>query len=168
MASGSEKEPIVELVTRIKTPIRLDYTVMAGRELSRFLLGIAQRRILGRRCPRCQKVYVPPRGACVTCAVMTDEEVEVSQTGTVTTFCVINIPFEGQMLTPPYVCASVLLDGADLPLFHLIGGNPDDVRMGLRVRAVWVDQPGPTLESIRYFEATGEPDAPFESYEGHL
>ena len=40
-----------------------------------------------------------------------------------------------------------------------------DVRMGLRVEAVWVDDADlkPTLESIRYFRPTGEPDAPYES-----
>ena len=65
-------------VTRIKTPIRLPYTVIAGRELSRFLKGITQKKILGRRCPDCHKVYVPPRGACAACGVLTDQEVEVS------------------------------------------------------------------------------------------
>jgi hypothetical protein len=37
----------------------------------------------------------------------------------------------------------------------------DDVRIGMRVEAVWVDDDeiGPTLESIRYFRPNGEPDA---------
>ena len=36
-----------------------------------------------------------------------------------------------------------------------------DVRIGMRVEAVWVDPAdlGPTLESIRYFRPNGEPDA---------
>ena len=53
---------------------------------------------------------------------MTDV-VEVKDTGMITTFCVVNIPFEGQELDPPYVAASVVLDGADTPLFHLIGNT---------------------------------------------
>ena len=162
---------MAEPVTLIKTPISLDYDISAGRELSRFLQGIMQKRILGLRCPECTRVFVPPRGACPTCGVPTTEAVEVSQTGTITTFCVVNIPFEGQMLKPPYVCAAVLLDGGDIPLFHLIGGvKPEEVHMGQRVRAVWVsdDEMKPSLESIRYFEPTGEPDAPWESYKEHL
>ena len=42
--------------------------------------------------------------------------------------------------------------------------------MGMRVKAEWAP-PGerrPTLESIRCFTPTGEPDAPFESYQEHL
>jgi uncharacterized protein len=69
------------------------------------------------------------------------------------------------------VVASLLLDGADLPIMHLVRGLPvEDVRMGLRVRAVWVPDAelAPTVESIRWFEPSGEPDAAYETYEAHL
>ena len=160
-----------EAVGAIRVPIRLDYTITAGRALSRYLRGLAQGRVLGQRCPECKKVYVPPNGSCPICAVPTDEEVEVSDTGTVTTFCIVNLPFYGQKLEIPYVCASVLLDGADVTLFHLIQEIPaDQVRMGLRVKAVWVspEELQPMPQSIRYFRPTGEPDAPFEAYEKYV
>jgi hypothetical protein len=38
----------------------------------------------------------------------------------------------------------------------------------MRVRAVWADKPVPSLESIKHFRPTGEPDAPFEAYKEHL
>ena len=158
-------------VTSIKTPIRLEYSVTAGRALSAFLRGIAQKRIIGRRVGANGKVYVPPSLACPMSAELTTEEVEVAHTGTVTTLCVVNIPFEGQKLDPPYVCAAVLLDGADVPIFHMIGGvEAHEVRMGMRVQAEWVpdEELGPTLESIRYFVPTGEPDAPYASYKEYI
>lgn len=156
-------------VKLIRTPVRLDYQITAGPTQARFLEGIASGRILGERCPSCTKVLVPPRGVCPACGVLTDEVVPLRDAGILTTFCVINLPFEGQMLTPPYVAGSILLDGADLPIFHLVGGiGPAEVRMGLRVRAVWAEELKPTLASIRYFEPTGEPDAPFERYAEHL
>ena len=162
---------MTEPVRSIRTPIRLEYTITAGRAPSRFLRGLAERRILGQRCPQCQKVYVPPRGACPTCGVPTLEEVELSHRGTVTTFCVVNLPFYGQVIETPYVCASVLLDGANIALFHLIQEVPaHEVRMGMRVEAVWAppEELGPTLESVKYFRPTGEPDAPFEAYREYL
>ncbi len=157
----------VEQVRSIRTPARLDYTYTAGRATSRFLKGIEQKKLLGQRCPVCRKVYVPPRGACPTDGVPTEEEVELGHTGTVTTFCVVNVQFYGQAMDLPYVSGLIQLDGADLPIMHLIQEVPyDQVHMGMRVEAVWVpdDEIGPTLESIRYFRPTGEPDAPFESY----
>lgn len=154
-------------ITGIITPIRLDYTYTAGRASSRFLRALAERRIVGQRCPQCGKVYVPPRGSCAVCGVATDEEVELAHTGTVTMFCIVNIPVPGSAIEPPFVSASVLLDGADVPFYHLILEIPaHEVRMGLRVQALWAppEELRPSLESIRYFRPTGEPDAPFESY----
>ena len=160
-----------ERVYGIKTPIRLDYTFAAGRAQSRFYSAIAEGRIVGQRCPACAKVYVPARGSCPTCGVATKEEVRVSDRGTMTTFCIVNIPFAGQAVRVPYVSASILLDGSDIPLFHLVQEiEASDARMGMRVEAVWAprEELAPTMESIRYFRPSGEPDAAFESYREHL
>ena len=44
---------------------------------------------------------------------------------------------------PPYVCAAVLLDGADIPFIHVMQECAlEDVRMGMRVQAVWVAEGG--------------------------
>lgn len=158
-------------VTGIVTPVRLTYTYAASAEESAFFRGLAEGRILGQRCPKCGKVYVPPRGACPVDGVPTREEVELPDRGIVTTFCVVNVPFLGQKIQPPYVSAYVLLDGADIAFLHLIlGCDASEVRMGMRVEAVWKprDQWGTTIENIDHFRPTGEPDAPFESYANHL
>jgi uncharacterized protein len=154
----------------IKTPIRLEFQVNAGQELSRYLRSVEEGKLFGRRCPACKKVYVPPRGGCPTCSVPMGEEVAVSDIGTIASFCIVNVPFEGQVMKLPYVYASILVDGADIPFPHLIQGiEAADVRMGLRVKALWVPpaERKPTMESIRWFEPAGEPDAPFDSYKEH-
>ena len=164
-------EPEQEPVTMITSPVHLHYMHSASPEESRYLRGLTEGRLLGQRCPACGKVYVPPRGACPTDGVPTEEEVELADTGTVTTFCIVNVPFLGQRITPPYVSAYVLLDGADIPFLHLVlGCAAEEVRMGMRVRAVWKPRAewGPTLQNIDHFTPTGEPDAPFESYARHL
>jgi uncharacterized protein len=159
-----------EPVKLIKAPVHLAYTISAGRALSRFLAALTEARLIGGRCSSCRKVYVPLRSACPTCAVAITEELPIRDTGTVTTFCIVNVPFEGQTMKLPYVYASVLLDGADIPLLHLIQVPAPEARMGLRVKAEWAPpaERRPTLESIRWFAPTGEPDAPFDSYKEHL
>ena len=164
-------QPDPEPVTMITTPVRLRYEHTASREESLFLRGLAAGRLLGQRCPACGKVYIPPRPACPTDGVPTAGEVELPGTGTVTTFCVVNVPFTGQRVPPPYVAAAIVLDGADIPFQHLIlGCEPGEVRMGMRVAAVWRPraQWGTTVENIDHFSPTGEPDAPYESYAHHL
>ena len=158
-------------VTGIVTPVSLDYTYAASPEESAFFRGLAEGRIVAQRCPQCRKVYVPPRAACPTDGVPTEEEIELSDTGTVTTFCIVNVPFLGQKITPPYVSAYILLDGADIALQHLILDIPvEEIRMGLRVKAVWKprEEWGTTIENISHFAPTGEPDAAFETYQHHL
>jgi hypothetical protein len=158
-------------VTMMTTPVRLHYEHTASAGESEFLRGLAEGRLLGQRCPACGKVYIPPRAACPTDGVPTTDEVELPDTGTVTTFCVVNVPFPGQRVTPPYVAAAVLLDGADIPFQHLIlGCEASEVRMGMRVKAVWKPREDwrTTAENIEYFQPTGEPDAPYESYAHHL
>ncbi len=158
-------------VTGVVTTVSLDYNYAASPEESLFYRGLNEGRIMGQRCPTCQKVYIPPRSACPADGTPTEEEVELAQTGTVTTFCIVNVPFLGQKIKPPYVSAYVLLDGADIAVLHLILGVPaDEVRMGMRVKAVWKpkDEWTFSLENIDHFAPTGEPDADFDTYKHHL
>ena len=160
-----------EPVASIKTPVRLEYSYTAGRASTRFLRGMREGRILGQRCPSCRKVYVPPRGSCPRCGVATQEEVEISGKGTVTTFCIVRIPSENLSVKPPYAAAHILLDGADIPFFALIQECPfDQVRMGMRVEAVWAPREEWTTSfgNIRYFRPLAEPDAPFDAFKEHL
>ncbi|MBW8740159.1 MAG: OB-fold domain-containing protein [Streptomyces turgidiscabies] len=149
------------MVTGIVAEARLDYTYSPGRAQTDYINALAERRIVGERCPSCRKVYVPPRGACPTCGVATAEQVEVGPGGTVTTYCIVNIKARNLDIEVPYVYAHIALDGAGLALHGRIGGIPyDQVRMGLRVEPVWT-------EGGRYpdhYRPTGEPDADYETY----
>ncbi|MDF1602567.1 OB-fold nucleic acid binding domain-containing protein [Nocardioides sp. YIM 152315] len=168
---ASAPSSTIDPVTGVIVPVSLDYLYAASPEESAFYRGLNEGRIVGQRCPTCQKVYVPPRSACPTDGTPTAEEVEVSQTGTITTFCIVNVPFLGQKITPPYVSAYVLLDGADIAVLHLILGVPAaEVRMGMRVKAVWKPREEWTysLENIDHFEPTGDPDADYDAYKHHL
>ncbi|MFD7716016.1 Zn-ribbon domain-containing OB-fold protein [Streptomyces sp. NPDC059814] len=150
-----------EPVTGIVTPARLDYTYSPGRAQSAYLEALESRRVVGERCPSCRKVYVPPRGACPTCGVATDERVEVGPRGTVTTYCVVNIKAKNLDIEVPYVYAHIALDGADLALHARIGGIPyDQVRMGLRVEPVWTEG----SRHPDHYRPTGEPDADYDAY----
>ncbi|GEP32584.1 DNA-binding protein [Nocardioides szechwanensis] len=160
-----------EPVTGVITPVSLDYVYAASPEESTFYRGLDEGRILGQRCPTCDKVYVPPRSACPSDGTPTEGEIELSGLGTITTFCIVNVPFLGQKITPPYVSAYVLLDGADIALLHLILGVPaDEVRMGMRVKAVWKprEEWAYSLENIDHFAPTGDPDADYDTYKRHL
>jgi uncharacterized protein len=158
-------------VTMIVTPISLEIQHTASHEESAHLRALAEGTLLGARTAPDGKVYFPPHGADPATGLATSEFVELPDKGTVTTFAIINIPFMGQRIKPPYVAAYVLLDGADIPFLHLVHEiDAADVRMGMRVQAVWKprDQWGLGIDNIEYFRPTGEPDADYDTYKHHL
>nr|WP_040854735.1 OB-fold nucleic acid binding domain-containing protein [Nocardia niigatensis] len=163
----SEAEP----VTGIVTPIDFSIKHTAAPQEAVFLKALMEGRLLGARARMDGKVYFPPRGADPRDGSPTDDYVEVSDKGIVTTFCIVNVPFMGQRLKPPYVAAYVLLDGADIPFLHLVlGVEASEVRMGMRVEAVWKprEEWGLSMANIDHFRPTGEPDADYDSFAHHL
>lgn len=153
-------------ITQFKSRVRLEYTIGAGVAPTRYYNAIKQGIILGRRCPSCNMVSGIPRGVCSTCGVLYAGDAEVKDTGTLTTFCIVNIPFEGQILKIPYVYGTILLDGSDLPMYHLVGDiDLKDVRIGMRLKAVWEapEKRIASMTAIRYFVPSGEPDVVIDS-----
>jgi uncharacterized OB-fold protein len=160
---AEELEPVKSIVT----PSRVAYEYTPGIATSRFLTNLAKGRIIGQACPKCEMVYVPPRGACPRCGVATERDVEVSDKGTLVTYSIIRVPSTNIDLELPYIGGQVLLDGSHIA-FHCLVRNVDvaDVRMGMRVQARWRPESewGPTFENIEYFEPIDEPDVPYEQY----
>ncbi|MFZ0831813.1 MAG: OB-fold domain-containing protein [Mycobacterium sp.] len=176
-ALGEEAEPVSEVsddrdpVKILVTPIDIEIQHSASHEESAYLRALAEGKIIGARTGRDGKVYFPPHGADPATGRPTTEFVELPDKGTVTTFAIINIPFAGQRIKPPYVAAYVLLDGADIPFLHLVTEiDASEVRMGMRVEAVWKprEEWGLGIDNIDHFRPTGEPDADYEKYKHHL
>ncbi len=174
---GETAEPVAESsddlepVSMIVTPIEVEIQHSASLPESAYLRALRDGKLLGARTGENGKVYFPAREADPATGKALDNFVELPDRGTVTTFAIINIPFAGQKIKPPYVAAYVLLDGADIPFLHLIQEiEVSEVRMGMRVEAVWkpAAERDYGIDNIEYFRPTGEPDADYASYKHHL
>ena len=103
---------------------------------------VAQGRFLGLQCPVCDARYLGGRGYCPVDAVAlgAEHEVELPQTGTLTNFTIVTpVQYPGQTETEPFPRVHVLLDEYDVVLGYqnLIEVPLDQVRIGLRVQAMW-------------------------------
>lgn len=174
---GDEPEPVAariaerDPVTMMVAPTTISIEHSASYPESAYLRALQQGKLLGARTGADGKVYFPAREADPATGKQLDQFVELPDRGTVTTFAIINIPFPGQKIKPPYVAAYILLDGADIPFLHLVTEiDAADVRMGMRVQAVWKPQEewGLGIDNISHFRPTGEPDADYDSYKHHL
>ena len=162
-----DREPVKVQVA--PSSIEIEHT--ASLPETAFLRALEEGKLLGARTGENGKVYFPPKEADPATGLELDNFIELPDTGTVTTFAIINLPFAGQRIKPPYVAAYVLLDGADNAFLHLIQEiDATEVRMGMRVEAVWKprEEWGLGIDNIEYFKPTGEPDADYDTYKHHL
>jgi uncharacterized OB-fold protein len=120
-----------------------------------------EKRIMGRKCPGCGKVYVPPRPVCGPCYTETTEWVEVGPGGTIINYTVVYFtfldPMTGKRRPVPYGYGQIRLDGTECKLQHFLSENdPDKLAVGMRVEAVFADEREGKLSDILYFKPVSE------------
>lgn len=130
------------------------YTYAAGPVRSRFLLELKDnQRIMGTRCPSCNRVYVPARPTCVACLSELDEWVEVGPKGTLLTYTVVAQPAPCHKKPPPFIYGIIQLDGADTGITHFVGEvDHKDLKIGMRVEAVFQKVREGNILDIKYFK----------------
>ncbi len=128
------------------------YTRSTGPLIGRFLTGLRERQIHGVRASD-GRVIVPPAEYDPQTAAALDELVPVADTGTVTTWCWVREPLAHHLLRRPFAFALVRLDGADVPMLHLVdAGDEAAMRTGMRVRVRWAEEPRGSITDIACFE----------------
>ena len=129
-------------------------TYSAGAIGSRFLIELRdKKRIMGTRCPACNRVYVPARSICKDCFGQLDEWVEVSDRGTVLTYAVDHESKPIQPVEPPIIYGIIQLDGADTGFVHMLGEvDPEQLRVGMKVQAVFKEERVGNILDIKYFK----------------
>lgn len=136
----------------VEGKMALPYQYFAGATGSRFIVALRdEKQILGVQCEQCHRTFVPPRQTCERCfSPLVDKWVKVEPTGEVTGFTVVRYAEPYQPKQPPYVLALIKLDGADTPIAHLLDCR--DLRLGMRVRAVFSEERRDNILAISHFE----------------
>jgi uncharacterized OB-fold protein len=142
-------EPMV-YESRINVP----YHWWAGETASTFLTALRdEKRIMGLRCQKCSRVYIPPRKVCPICFTENSEWVPLSEKGVVRSFTVARRNLKALPKKPPVIFGLIQLDGADTALLHFIDGiEPERVAIGMRVEAQFAKNRSGTIRDIDYFK----------------
>jgi uncharacterized protein len=169
---GNDTGPAKEPVERMDYHASITYRNPVPRATDRTVAASRERRLLGLRCPTCQRVYAGGRGYCPVDALELgpDCEVDLPHTGTITNYSIVTpVQYPGQTETEPFVRVFVLLDETDVIIAYapVIELPADEVRVGQRVTAVWaspaeeVDESngmGSVWGALIGWMPTGEPD----------
>jgi len=143
-SESNRREEMNDHVERmvLQGKVDLPFTYSAGKTASRFFVELRDhQRIMGKRCPRCQRVIVPAQLFCKECFVETDEWVEVGPEGTLVTFTVVYRKENHHPKEAPFAYGIIKLDGADTSMVHLLGETEvTKLEHGMKVRALFSEE----------------------------
>lgn len=142
----------------VDKPFETWFLNYAGSVCSEFLTEIRDhKRILGIRCPECNRVLVPARPTCARCFTQTKDWVKVSDTGSLLTYATAYKALPSYPAQPPIIYGVIQLEGADTGFVHLLGEvMPKDVHIGMRLKAVFNDERKGDIRDIKYFRPVNQ------------
>lgn len=138
----------------------LRYAWDDGVAIGYYLKQLKEGKITGCRCERCNIITVPPRTFCEHCFKPISDWVDLRDTGTINTYSISHVDWKAGRLKPDerrHTPAVIEIDGASSGhgILHLIGDvEPDDIKIGMRVKAVWKPKKERTgsITDILYFK----------------
>lgn len=126
---------------RVPFLMKMEYRYALGAYASRFFQELKDHgRLMGIRCPECERVYIPPRPVCGICFAETSDWVPVSDEGVLVGATVVRLPFidpmTGERRPVPYGMGIIRLDGASTAMYHFVDETDDaKLKVGRRVKA---------------------------------
>ena len=136
-----------------KSRISVPYHWWAGETASRFFIALRdEQKILGTKCAKCRKVFLPPRKVCPDCFTVNKQWVEVSPVGTVKAFTVARRQLAALPEKAPVIFALIKLKGGNTSILHILGEvKPQDVKVGMKVQAKFAAKRKGAIFDIEYF-----------------
>ena len=123
----------------IRDIIKINYKYTMGGQSKFFIELMKNKKILGTKCKKCGKVWMPPRINCSDCYEDTNW-LELKQTGTIEVSTIVWYTTSAFIQAIPYGIAFIKLDGAETAFNQGIFSEnlvPSKVKKGQRVRAVF-------------------------------
>jgi len=135
--------------------IKVNSTYYAGRMGSLFYTTLRdQKKIIGVKCAKCNKVFWPPRTTCGLCFSQLGEDsvVEIGPQGTLQTFARVNYCEPVHPREAPFVYGVIKLDGADTGITHFIEPGGKELKVGMRLEPVFAEERKGNILDILHFK----------------
>ena len=126
----------------IRDRIAINYKYAMGGQSKFFIELKNNKKLLGTKCTKCGKIWMPPRINCSECYEPADW-IEMKQTGTIEVSTIVWYTTSAFIKAIPYGVAFVKLDGADTALLQGIFSEnlvPSKVKKGSFVKAVFLKE----------------------------
>lgn len=127
---------------QIRDRIKIEYRYTMGGQSKFFIELMENKKLLGTKCTKCGKTWMPPRINCSDCYAPADW-VELKKTGTIEVSTIVWYTTSAFIKAIPYAIGFIKLDGAETSLLQGIFSEnlvPSKVKKGRRVKAVFLKE----------------------------
>ena len=129
------------IIVNIDTPRKYNWST--GKYLGHVYAEAKEnKKLVGNKCPKCKQIMWGPTIVCPKCKVETGWEwEELPETGTVTQYTYLVFPLwdphYGERWANPHPSGTILLDNGVYQRHFLEETDPEKLKVGMRVQAVW-------------------------------
>ena len=126
----------------IRDRIAINYKYTMGGQSKFFIELKNSKKLLGTKCTKCGKTWMPPRMNCSDCYEPANW-VEMKQTGTIDISTIVWYTTSAFIKSVPYSIGFIKLDGAQTGMLQGIFSEnlvPSKVKKGSRVKAVFIKE----------------------------
>lgn len=124
-----------------KGMVRAEFDFWVGVPMDKFYDGLENKKFVGNKCPKCGKVFLPPRKVCGDCFVKNTEYIDLPETGILKNFTVTTYKIQERKTRTSrkdIMVGLVQIDGADTAMIvPLINTEAENLKEGMKVKVVW-------------------------------
>lgn len=124
-----------------KGMVRAEFNFWVGVPMDKFYDGLEQGKFVGNKCPKCGKVFCPPRKTCGDCFVECTEMVDLPETGVLKNFTWTNWKIterKARAVKKNTLVGLVQLDGASTSMMlPIINCEEGDLKEDMKVKVAW-------------------------------
>lgn len=146
-----------KIIVANKGLVRAEFNFWVGQYLDKFYDNLENKKIVGNKCPKCSDIFVPPRKICGKCNVkipLDQNWVDLPDTGTVVNYTITSyrVNDRSHRKAKPMIIGMVQIDGSSTAIiYRLLDLEPDEVKIGMKVKIQWEDKPKGDPSDIKGF-----------------
>jgi len=136
-----------KVIVANKGLVRADFAFWVGQYMDKFYDALENKKFIGNKCPECGKIFVPPRKICGKCnkTIPLDKNwVDLPETGTLLNYTVTYYKVNNRTtrkVKKPQIIGMIQIDGSNTGIvYRLLNIDPDDIKVGMRVKVVWEEK----------------------------
>ncbi|MFW9946725.1 MAG: Zn-ribbon domain-containing OB-fold protein [Candidatus Odinarchaeota archaeon] len=136
-----------KVIVTNKGLIRAEFNFWVGQYLDKFYDNLENKKVIGNKCPKCSRVFVPPRKICGKCNEVIPLEknwVDLPETGTLKNYTITHYKINDRAfrkVKKPQIIGMIQIDGSNTAIiYRLLDLEPNEIKLGMKLKVEWEEK----------------------------